>query len=122
MQPITTPKKLLFIFTHAGTTDLRAKEGLDALLAAAAFEQSISVVFMGDGVWTLHSPSNPGALGLPAINKQLPALSLYGIDKLYAISTDISQRHISCALENLCLIDDQQLTALIREASQVLRF
>ncbi|UTA46353.1 DsrE family protein [Simiduia sp. 21SJ11W-1] len=122
MQPLPKLKHLLFIFTHAGTADFRAKEGVDALLAAAAFEQDISVVFMADGVWALHSHNNPGTLGLPAINKQLPALELYGIDKLYALGADMTQRGIACELENLHLIDSQQLTALISEASQVLRF
>lgn len=119
---MSSKKNIVFIFRHSGTRNHLAKEGLDALLAAAAFEQQVSAVFMGDGVWQLHSNSAPESLDLPAIQKQLAALPLYDVDRIYAHQPATAQRGITLSGNGITLINDKELANLIDKADQVLNF
>jgi len=44
---------ILFVMTQAPYGNSLAKESLDALLASGVFEQEVSALFTGDGVWQL---------------------------------------------------------------------
>lgn len=116
------PKNLLFLFRRSPTCSPRAKEGLDALLAAAAFEQKIVAVFIDDGVWQLQSDLSLQTLHLPAIDKHLAALPLYGVEQLFVHQASAERRGLSSKLENLCWIDDDQLHTLLNNADQVMTF
>jgi len=78
---------LLVILRHPphGTSWLR--DGLDAALVAAAFGQSVSLLFQGDGVLALHPGQGSGALGQKGTAATLEMLSLYDIEALFVDAT-----------------------------------
>lgn len=114
---------LLFLFRQPPAASL-AKEGLDAALAAAAFEQPVQLVFLGDGVWQLQAHMALATLQVPALDKQLDALPLYDIEALYVHRPSVSARGAQPAVAGRTLnwIDDAQLQQMIAQAKQVLSF
>lgn len=59
------------------------REGLDAALVAAAFGQSVSLLFQGDGVLALTQGQQPGPLGQKGTAATLDMLAMYDIESLY---------------------------------------
>lgn len=117
-----TSKTLAFVFRQSPSANIAAKEGLDALLAAAAFEQSVLAIFMGEGVWQLHCDVNAQALALPDITRQLAALPLYDVDTLYVHQPSAEARGIKLTQENIVWLDDAGLSQILDNADQVLTF
>ncbi|MFK7976360.1 MAG: sulfurtransferase complex subunit TusC [Halioglobus sp.] len=62
----------------------RARTALDIVLAAAAFEQPVSVLLCGEGVLQLIPNQNGDGLGVKTMSKQLASLPLYDIEHIYA--------------------------------------
>ncbi|AFU97952.2 DsrE family protein [Simiduia agarivorans] len=113
-------KPWLFIFTHSPFDGRQAKEGLDVLLATAAFDQPIQLVFWGNGVYQLHKHNQPEQFGLAPVNKQLAALPMYGVDEIYV---DNSKHPVAeSTLPDARALDKDGLQALIQSALQVLVF
>lgn len=111
-----------FLFRHSPAAGQAAKEGLDALLATAAFEQPLYAIFTGDGVYQLLDSAEPAQLGLPALNKQLAALPLYGVDTCYVHRESAQARGLALENPQLHWLDDQALAELLGQCRQVVSF
>ena len=61
-----------------------AKSSLDTVLAFAAFDQPLNVLFLGEGVLQLVSAQDGKAIDSKTIEKQIASLPLYGIENYYA--------------------------------------
>ena len=79
----TAPKKILFVNTKAPYGNSMARDALDALLAASAYEQDLSVLFLGEGVFQLLANQNPKDIGMKNLGATLPVLPMYDIEKIY---------------------------------------
>ncbi len=88
-------QSMVFIFEHPPHSSLSAKEGLDFALASCAFEQDVSVIFMGDGIFQLINGQNTETLNLKNHSLGIDALSLYGIEKCFYADTDREHRQVS---------------------------
>ncbi|MCR6651498.1 MAG: sulfurtransferase complex subunit TusC [Cellvibrionaceae bacterium] len=116
------PGDLVFIFRSPAYSSPTAQEGVDALLAAAIFDQKITVIFMGDGVFQLlrnQAPSN----GKNQM-KMLQSLSMYDIEQIYIQSSALEARALSqadLALPGTCISDDA-IHQLMSTAAHVLSF
>lgn len=115
-------RHLLFVFRSSPYGNGRAREGLDALLAAAVFEQRVSVLFIGDGVLQLCSGQAP--IGSRNQHKMLLSLPLYDVDKVYFSSSALISRNISIADIRIAgsVLEDAQISQLLATADQVLTF
>jgi len=91
------PKELLITLRHAPYGSQLAKEAIDAVLAASVYEQTLSVLFIDDGVFQLTSAQQADKLQQKNIEKMLSAFSLYGIERLYVCSQSLQQRGLSIA-------------------------
>lgn len=60
-----------------------ARGALDAALAAAVFEQDISLLFMDDGIWQLIAQQRTEAAFTKSVEKTLRSLELYDVEQLY---------------------------------------
>jgi tRNA 2-thiouridine synthesizing protein C len=69
--------RILLLFTQGPDAGGAAREGLDAGLAALAFDHELGVLFEGAGVALLRPPHPPGA-GLPDWRRGLRTLPLHG--------------------------------------------
>lgn len=79
----TIRKSFLFIFQQAPHANLAAKEGLDFAFSCAAFDQSVDVFFMQDGVYQLLKNQTTEALQQKNHSASIDALTLYGIDNCF---------------------------------------
>lgn len=76
-------RKYLFVMRHFPHQSRHVQEALDQLLTAAAFDRSVSVLFIDDGVYQLKSTQNPQAIGLKNTAAICSALPLYGVTDLF---------------------------------------
>src|SRR5690606_32804954 len=90
-------KKLLFRLSKAPYVRSLAREAIDAVLAAAAFEQDVRVLCMGDGVYQLLKDQNPTAIEQKNFTASFGLFTLYGINQVYALDTDLTERGLSPA-------------------------
>lgn len=118
-------KSFLFVFGSSPQAGTAARDGIDCLLAYAAFDQRVAVVFYGDGVWQLHPRQQPELAGKKSVYKSLAALPMYDINQIFVHTGSVVAR----GLANMELpfvearqVDDQQMNALIRQYSQIFRF
>ncbi|ODS24713.1 sulfurtransferase TusC [Candidatus Endobugula sertula] len=85
-------KKLLFLFRHAPYGSALAKEGIDAVLAASAYDQDLSVLFMDDGVFQLLKHQKPDDIEEKNIINILSAFTLYDIQSLFVCQESLAER------------------------------
>ena len=76
-------KTLLMVLRHSPYGSSLARASLDVALAAAAFEQAIDLLFLGDGVLQLQPDQDTQRLGIKNVGKQLASLPLYDINCVY---------------------------------------
>ncbi|MFU8765887.1 MAG: sulfurtransferase complex subunit TusC [Haliea sp.] len=85
---MTTPaaagrKSILVVSRHAHPGSSLPRSALDTALAAAAFDQPVALLFLGEGVLQLLSGQDSGAAGVRNLRKVLDSLPLYEIDTVY---------------------------------------
>lgn len=98
MEPqAATRGDLLVILRHPphGTSWLR--DGLDAALVAAAFGQSVSLLFQGDGVLALLEGQGSGALGQKGTAATLEMLPLYDIEALFVDANALARLELEAS-------------------------
>jgi len=85
-------KELLVVVRHSPYGSSLARASLDVALAAAAFEQPVKLLFMGDGVLQLLPEQDSRAIGQKNIGRLLSSLPLYDIDMVY-VDAEAVARH-----------------------------
>lgn len=116
---------LLFVCRHAPYGRGIAREGLDAILAAAAYGQDIGVLFIDDGVFQLLPDQAPGALPQKSLEANLGALPLYEVERLYVHSESLQERGLTpddLAIEGLEALDSPGVGALFAQQKQLFSF
>lgn len=117
-----TNKHLVYIFKSAPYGSPLAQEGLDALLAAAIFEQQVSVLFIDEGVFQLTSQQNPSQQKNQA--KMLQALAMYDIDHCFVHTPSVELRNLEA--DDFCIpvkaLDNNEVQSLIASANHALTF
>ncbi len=74
--------RYLFILKQSPYHSSLAREALDFALASAAFDQQVSLLFMGDGLFQLIK-NQQSVNGKKNIEKTLNSLSLFEIENIY---------------------------------------
>ena len=90
-----TPRRILFLIAHAPQRGALALESLDALLVGAVFDQHVSVLFIGDGVYQLldRADSQPSAERDAA--RGYRALPTYDVSDVYVDKTALRDRGLN---------------------------
>ena len=118
-------KKILFISRHAPYGSSLAKDALDAILAASAYDQQLSLMFMDDGVFQLLKNQSSNEINQKSFAAILPALSLYEINKIYVHKESLEKRQITInelVLDSVQLIDSGAISSLLAQQDQLLSF
>ncbi len=118
-------KKLLFISRQAPYGTSLAKEALDAVLAASAYDQNLSLLFMDDGVFQLLSTQDSGDLEQKNFAAMLSALTFYEIKNIFVHLESIQARQITInelALNDAQIIDSAAICDLLAEQDHLLSF
>ncbi len=112
----------LFVFRASPYGTSASKEGIDAALASSVFELPIKLLFMNDGVFQLMIGQAPTCTN--SVEKQLKALSLYGIDEIYIHEPSVLRRSIP--LKNLqhreIMISSEGVSSLLSSATHIVSF
>ena len=119
-----TPKNILIIIRQAPYSSVLPASALDVLLTAAAFEQTLTLLLMGEGVLHLLSAQNSTGSGMKNISKALPALELYEVDQVFMEKDALANRNLQdeelvMRVEALSL---KQIAETIEKADQVFNF
>ena len=96
---MATQKKFMYINRRAPYGTIYALEGLEVALIGAAFDQKVSMAFIGDGVFQLKSGQDSSDLGMKNFSSTYRALGDYDITSLYVERESLDERGL--ALEDL---------------------
>jgi len=126
-------KKSLFIFRNTPYRSSKAQEGIDAAIAASVFDQTITVLFMDEGVWQLHNHQQSRGIKLEGLHEkverkniaaQLESFPLYDIKGIYADSRALKKFSIPKKelILNPALANDKKIRSLIADHDIVLTY
>ena len=116
-------KSLLIISRQAPWSGPGAKEALDLVLAGGAFDLPIALMFLDDGVFQLVPGQNAAALQQKNLQANLQALSMFGVDEVFACGHSLTERGISpahLAVDDLHALSTDEVRALIDRFDQVI--
>ena len=121
---MTTEISYLFISRCSPYAGHQARAALDLAFTAAAFEQKVSVVFIGDGVLQLLDRQDTEASQLKNIGKMIPALKHYDVKNVYIHQPSLARAGLKqTELPNeFELLDDEKLGRLVAITDQVMVF
>ena len=91
-QVVGTVKRFLFVNRRAPWGTAYAREALDAVLIAAAFDQDVSVLFVDDGVYQIKNGQDTRAIGVKNSSPAYGALATCDVDKLYVERESLEAR------------------------------
>ena len=76
-------KRFLYVNRRAPYGSIYALESLEVVLIGAAFDQDVSVAFLGDGVYQLTKGQDTKGLEMKNFSPTFRALADYDVTKLY---------------------------------------
>ncbi len=115
-------RSMLIVSRQSPWSGPGAREALDIALAGGAFELPIGLLFLDDGVLQLAAGQQPTALQQKDLTANLKALSLFGVDELYACARSLAERGLadSALAPAVEILDAQGLAELINRYDQVI--
>ncbi|MDK9762656.1 sulfurtransferase complex subunit TusC [Vibrio sp. D420a] len=88
-------KKLGYVFNSFPHSTASGREGLDALLAASAYTEEISVFFVGNGVTQLLEQQRPGESLSRDYIAAFKLMELYDIEQVYVCEQSLQRFGLS---------------------------
>ena len=116
--------KILIIQRTAPYGSSLAREGLDYVLTSAAYDQDISLLFLGDGAFQLLKNQQSSDINLKPQGSALEILPLYDIDKIYAVKEDLLERNILEAdfVIGVKVLSRKEISEFINQQDKVVGF
>ncbi len=90
-------KKFLYVNRKAPYGTIYALESLEVVLICAAFEQDVSLAFVGDGVYQLVKGQDTKGLEMKNFSPTFRALEDYDVTKLYVEQEALQARGLTDA-------------------------
>jgi tRNA 2-thiouridine synthesizing protein C len=122
---IPARKKILFVSRHSPYGSSLAKEALDAVLAASAYDQDISLLFMDDGIFQLLNAQETTDIQQKNFAMMIPVLSLYDVHNVYVHQESLETRQILASEligNNIQVVDSAAVAELVDKQDQLLSF
>ena len=88
-------KKFMYMNTKAPYDTVYALESLEVVLIGAAFEQDVSLAFIGDGVYQLVKGQDTQGIGMKNFSPTYAALGDYDVNKIYVEKESLEERGLS---------------------------
>jgi len=117
-------KKFLYVNRKAPYGTIYALESLEVVLIGAAFEQDVSLAFLGDGVYQLVKGQNTKALEVKNFSPTFGALEDYDVTKLYVEEEALQARGLSAAdlVVPVEVVDTRRMAEIMEEQDVILNF
>jgi tRNA 2-thiouridine synthesizing protein C len=117
-------KKFLYVNRKAPYGTIYALESLEVVLIASAFDQDISLAFVGDGVYQLAKGGNTKGIELKNFSPTYRALEDYDITRLYVEQESLEARGLSedDLVVPVEVVSAQRLTEIMDEQDVILSF
>lgn len=118
------PRNILFRLTRPPYGSSHARDALDAILATAAFEQNVSLLFLGDGLYQLLPNQAPQHIQQKNFTAAFGLFELYGLTQFYADEESLRARGLSPNQLVLPVqpLDRAGISALMRRQNQIISF
>ena len=88
-------KKFLYVNRKAPYGTIYALESLEVVLIGAAFEQDVSLAFLGDGIYQLAKGQDTKGLEVKNFSLAYRALEDYDVTKLYVDKDSLDDRGLT---------------------------
>ncbi len=88
-------KKFLYVNRKAPYGTIYALESLEVVLIGAAFEQDVSLAFIGDGVYQIAKGQDTKGLEVKNFSPTFRALEDYDVNKLYVDEESLRARGLT---------------------------
>lgn len=94
-------KNYLFVLRKPAHSGGYVQEMLDIILITAAFDQSVSILWLDDAVFQLKQHQQPEVMGMKDTAAMFQSLSIYDVTELYTETESLQERGLT--LDALCL-------------------
>jgi tRNA 2-thiouridine synthesizing protein C len=117
-------KNIGFVLRQAPYGNSLSHDALDAVFAAATFEQAIKIFLMGDGVFLLMENQFAEKIQQKSLEKKLSALALYDIETLYVCENSFDKRQLQKSKINykIKLLNQKELQDSLHQQDLILSF
>jgi tRNA 2-thiouridine synthesizing protein C len=117
-------KKFLYVNRRAPYGSIYALESLEVVLIGAAFEQDVSLAFLGDGVYQLAKGQDTKALEVKNFSPTFRALEDYDVTKLYVEKEALEARGLTAAdlVVPVEVVDAGRIAEIMEEQDVILSF
>ena len=119
-----TVKKFLYVNRKAPYGTIYALESLEVVLIGAAFEQDVSLAFVGDGVYQLAKGQDTKGLEVKNFSPTFRALEDYDVTKLYVEQEALEARGLKEAdlVVPVQVVDAARMAEIMEEQDVILSF
>ena len=117
-------KKFLYVNRKAPYGTIYALESLEVVLIGAAFEQDVSLAFLGDGVYQLVKGQNTKGLEVKNFSPTFGALEDYDVTKLYVEEEALQARGLSAAdlVVPVEVVNTRRMAEIMEDQDVILNF
>ena len=117
-------KKFLYVNRRAPYGSIYALESLEVVLIGAAFEQDVSLAFLGDGVYQLAKGQDTKGLEVKNFSPTFRALEDYDVTKLYVEKEALEARGLREAdlVVPVQVVDAARMAEIMDEQDVILSF
>ncbi|MGD9953114.1 MAG: sulfurtransferase complex subunit TusC [Burkholderiales bacterium] len=120
----STVKKFLYVNRKAPYGTIYALESLEVVLIGAAFEQDVSLAFVGDGVYQLAKGQDTKGLEVKNFSPAFRALEDYDVTKLYVDEASLAARGLAAGdlVVPVEVVSAERMAEIMEEQDVVLSF
>lgn len=111
-------KKIGIVNRHSPHGTSHAREALDLSLALSAFNESLSLFFIGDGVYQLLTEHNANVILQKNFQPMFNMLTLYDVEQIYVCQHSLLERNLSVeqlVIKPIILNSDEIRTQLLAQ-------
>jgi tRNA 2-thiouridine synthesizing protein C len=119
-----TVKKFLYVNRKAPYGTIYALESLEVVLIGAAFEQDVSLAFVGDGVYQLTRGQDTRGLEMKNFSPTFRALEDYDVTKLYVDEEALKARGLGASdlIVPVEVVSTQRMAEIMETHDVILSF
>jgi tRNA 2-thiouridine synthesizing protein C len=117
-------KRFLYVNRRAPYGSIYALESLEVVLIGAAFEQDVSLAFLGDGVYQLTKGQDTKGLEVKNFSPTFRALEDYDVTKLYVEKEALEARGLreSDLVVPVQVVDAARMAEIMEAQDVILSF